>query len=233
MTDRAVQSVAAAALDLVTDGMKIGLGTGHAAAAFVALLADRVRGGLRVVGVPTSEATAAEARRPGDPTRRIGRRRGARAHNGRRGRGRLESRPSERVRWCIGAGADRRGGIATAGDPRRTRQARRPARDARSDSDRGRTVRLQGCRAPGPLARCRGRRPTRRRPTDRFRQRQPDDRLRSRPTARRRRRRTRARGRAPGDPGVIDTGLFLGTAERVLVGYPDGRVVVLQTEGRP
>src|SRR5262249_28060486 len=28
-------------------------------------------------------------------------------------------------------------------------------------------------------------------------------------------------------PGVVDTGLFLGTAERVLVGYPDGRVDVL------
>ncbi len=27
--------------------------------------------------------------------------------------------------------------------------------------------------------------------------------------------------------GVVDTGLFLGTAERVLVGYPDGRVEVL------
>src|SRR5258706_2819693 len=67
MTDRAVQSVASAALDLVTDRMKIGLGTGHAAAAFVALLADRVRSGLRVVGVPTSEATAAEARRLGIP----------------------------------------------------------------------------------------------------------------------------------------------------------------------
>ena len=28
-------------------------------------------------------------------------------------------------------------------------------------------------------------------------------------------------------PGVVDTGLFLGTANRVLVGYPDGRVSVL------
>jgi len=33
-------------------------------------------------------------------------------------------------------------------------------------------------------------------------------------------------------PGVVDTGLFLGTAERVLVGYPDGRVDVLRPEGR-
>ena len=27
--------------------------------------------------------------------------------------------------------------------------------------------------------------------------------------------------------GVVDTGLFLGTAERVIVGYPDGRVDTL------
>src|ERR1700758_4079925 len=67
MTDPAVENVAAAALDLVADGMHIGLGTGHAALAFVSQLADRVRGGLRVVGVPTSEATAAEARRLGIP----------------------------------------------------------------------------------------------------------------------------------------------------------------------
>jgi ribose 5-phosphate isomerase A len=31
-------------------------------------------------------------------------------------------------------------------------------------------------------------------------------------------------------PGVVDTGLFLGTAERVLVGHPDGRVDDLRSE---
>jgi ribose 5-phosphate isomerase A len=31
-------------------------------------------------------------------------------------------------------------------------------------------------------------------------------------------------------PGVVDTGLFLGTADRVVVGYPDGRVDVLRAE---
>lgn len=31
--------------------------------------------------------------------------------------------------------------------------------------------------------------------------------------------------------GVVDTGLFLGTAERVFVGYPDGRVVALDRKG--
>ena len=33
-------------------------------------------------------------------------------------------------------------------------------------------------------------------------------------------------------PGVVDTGLFLGTAHRVIVGHPDGRVDVLQRAGR-
>jgi ribose 5-phosphate isomerase A len=65
MTDRAVESVAAAALELVADGMRVGLGNGHAAAAFISLLANRVRDGLRVVGVPTSEATAVQARTGG------------------------------------------------------------------------------------------------------------------------------------------------------------------------
>jgi len=67
MTDPAVAAVAASALELVRDGMRVGLGTGHAALAFLDRLADRVRSGLRVVGVPTSEATAAEAQRLGIP----------------------------------------------------------------------------------------------------------------------------------------------------------------------
>ena len=47
--------------------MRVGLGTGSTAAHFVALLGERVRGGLRVVGVPTSEATRAQAEREGVP----------------------------------------------------------------------------------------------------------------------------------------------------------------------
>ena len=52
---------------LVRDGMRLGLGTGSTAAHFVALLGERVRGGLKVVGVPTSEATRAQAEREGVP----------------------------------------------------------------------------------------------------------------------------------------------------------------------
>ena len=51
------------ALALVVPGMKLGLGTGSTAAMFVELLAVRVSQGLDVQCVPTSEATAAQARR--------------------------------------------------------------------------------------------------------------------------------------------------------------------------
>ncbi len=50
------------ALEFVEDGQVLGLGTGRAAASFVRALGQRVREGLRVQGVPTSEATAELAR---------------------------------------------------------------------------------------------------------------------------------------------------------------------------
>ncbi|MCJ2015500.1 ribose-5-phosphate isomerase RpiA [Methylobacterium sp. J-076] len=55
------RAAAARALDLVEPGMRLGLGTGSTAAAFVDLLGARVRDGLDVVGVPTSEATHRQA----------------------------------------------------------------------------------------------------------------------------------------------------------------------------
>lgn len=45
----------------VEDGMKLGLGTGSTAAHFVAALGRRVKEGLDVVAIPTSEATRAQA----------------------------------------------------------------------------------------------------------------------------------------------------------------------------
>ena len=60
-------SAARAALDLVEDGMRLGLGTGSTAARFVEALAGRVASGLNVVCVPTSEATRAQAERLGIP----------------------------------------------------------------------------------------------------------------------------------------------------------------------
>ncbi len=56
------------AVELLSDGVRVGLGSGRAASHFVEALGERVRAGrLRVVGLPTSEATAALARQQGIP----------------------------------------------------------------------------------------------------------------------------------------------------------------------
>jgi ribose 5-phosphate isomerase A len=56
------------ALELVRDGSRIGLGSGHAAQAFVKALAERIRNRrLRVHGVPTSEETASLCRQEDIP----------------------------------------------------------------------------------------------------------------------------------------------------------------------
>lgn len=59
------RQAAAEALKLVEPGMKLGLGSGSTAAIFVELLGEKVRAGLDVVGVPTSEATAKLAAKAG------------------------------------------------------------------------------------------------------------------------------------------------------------------------
>ncbi|HBF28085.1 ribose-5-phosphate isomerase RpiA [Rhizobium sp.] len=46
------------ALSYVEDGMRLGIGTGSTAEEFVRLLAEKVAGGFKVQGVPTSERTA-------------------------------------------------------------------------------------------------------------------------------------------------------------------------------
>jgi ribose 5-phosphate isomerase A len=61
--DAQKRAAAARALDFVRPGMRIGLGTGSTARHFVELLAERVRAGLPVIGVPTSEATRSDAER--------------------------------------------------------------------------------------------------------------------------------------------------------------------------
>ena len=55
------------ALTHVEDGMRLGIGTGSTAEEFVRLLAERVAAGLNVIGVPTSERTAALCRELGVP----------------------------------------------------------------------------------------------------------------------------------------------------------------------
>jgi ribose 5-phosphate isomerase A len=67
LSDDLKRAAAERAVALVEDGMRLGLGTGSTAAHFVTLLGQRVRGGLTVVGVPTSESTRAQAEREGVP----------------------------------------------------------------------------------------------------------------------------------------------------------------------
>ena len=55
------------ALELIQDGMTLGLGTGRAATAFVNALGQRIQQGLRIRGVPTSERSAALAVQLGIP----------------------------------------------------------------------------------------------------------------------------------------------------------------------
>jgi ribose 5-phosphate isomerase A len=67
MSDLAKKGAALKALDLVQDGMILGLGTGSTAAHFVRGLGEKVRAGLRVTAAPTSEATRALALECGVP----------------------------------------------------------------------------------------------------------------------------------------------------------------------
>ena len=65
--DQQKRAAAARALEFVEPGMRLGLGTGSTARHFVELLAQRVREGLRIVAVPTSEETQRDAQRLGVP----------------------------------------------------------------------------------------------------------------------------------------------------------------------
>src|SRR6201991_2093160 len=60
-TDTYKRDAAAGALDYVRPGMRLGLGTGSPARPFVEMLGERVRAGLDVIAVPTSEATRQQA----------------------------------------------------------------------------------------------------------------------------------------------------------------------------
>jgi ribose 5-phosphate isomerase A len=67
MTDQNAlkRAAAAKALEYVQDGMKLGLGSGTTAEIFMEMLAPKVRAGAKLLCVPTSERTAAHARKLG------------------------------------------------------------------------------------------------------------------------------------------------------------------------
>jgi ribose 5-phosphate isomerase A len=64
-SDAQKRAAAARAVEFVHPGMRLGLGTGSTAKFFVEMVGERVRSGLDIVAVPTSEATLADAKRCG------------------------------------------------------------------------------------------------------------------------------------------------------------------------
>ncbi len=65
--DESKRQAAERSMRYVHDGMRVGLGTGTTSRHVVQLLGERVRAGLQIVGVPTSNEAAALAREVGIP----------------------------------------------------------------------------------------------------------------------------------------------------------------------
>jgi ribose 5-phosphate isomerase A len=66
------QIAAETAAELVQSGMIVGLGSGSTAALAVTAIGRRVTNGLRIIGIPTSEQTASQARQLGIPVSTLG-----------------------------------------------------------------------------------------------------------------------------------------------------------------
>ena len=232
--ERALQAVAACALDLIGDGARVGLGSGRAAAAFIAQLGERVRQGLRVAGVPTSEASARQARDLGIPLIDLGEDVELEltvdgADEVAPNLDLVKGRGGALVRERIVASASRRQVILVGHE-----------KLVRALGERGRVPLEVIPLARGPATRrlgALGLRPAVRADRDGARPLLTEngnltldcalaEPLRDARAAR------ELEAALLAIPGVVDTGLFLGTAERVLVGYPDGRVDVLRPEGR-
>lgn len=58
---------AQAAFEFVKDGMRLGIGTGSTAEEFIRILAENVKGGLKIIGIPTSERSYALCKELGVP----------------------------------------------------------------------------------------------------------------------------------------------------------------------
>jgi len=227
--DRAVEAVAARALDLIEDGARVGLGSGRAAAAFIALLGERVRAGLRVAGVPTSEATERQARDLGIPVMALD----ESVELDLTIDGADEVAPNldlvkgfggALVRERIVAAASRRQ-VIMVGHEKLVRALGEHGRIPIELIPFARGPAVRRLRSLGLEPRLRtgpdGARPVITENGNLLLDCAPREVLRDGPAARALEAVLRA------IPGVVDTGLFLGTAERVLVGYPDGRVDVL------
>lgn len=221
--DAAVAAAAREALALVADGARVGLGTGRAASAFIDALGARVREGLRVTGVPTSRASAARARAAGIPLAELGGPAldltvdGAdevapnldmiKGWGGALVRERIVANAS--ARQVILVGVEKL--VATLGE-----RGRIPVEVVPGAV--GDVMRAAGARGLVPTLRAEGGAEYVTDNGNRIVDVAPRERLRDAAAARALERALLA------IPGVVDTGLFLGTAERVLVGHADGSV---------
>ena len=61
------QNAARTAVDQIEDGMLVGLGTGSTAAFAISYLGEKVRSGLTISAIPTSEASKKQAQSEGIP----------------------------------------------------------------------------------------------------------------------------------------------------------------------
>ena len=231
--DPAMRAVAARALDLIGGGALVGLGSGRTASVFVRMLGARVRDGLSVTGVPASAETAALAREAGIPLVPLSEIEllditvdGAdevapnldlmKGHGGALVRERIIASASRRQIILVGADKlVRRLGERfavpvevmpfAAGPVTRAIRAAGLRPGVRMDASGGRELVNENGNLTLDCA-------------------LPAP-LADAHAAR------ALEASLLAMPGVVDTGLFLGTAERVLVGHPDGRVDTLLRDG--
>ena len=231
--DPAMRAVAARALDLIGGGALVGLGSGRTASVFVRMLGARVRDGLSVTGVPASAETAALAREAGIPLVPLseiellditvdGADEVAPHLDLMKGHG------GALVRERIIASASRRQVILVGADKLVRRLGERFAVPVEvmpfAAGPVTRAIRAAGLR-PGVRMDAAGSRGLVNENGNLTLDCALPAPLADAHAAR------ALEASLLAMPGVVDTGLFLGTAERVLVGYPDGRVDTLLRDG--
>ena len=146
--------------------MVVGLGTGSTAYFVVEGLGARVAAGLKIVGIPTSERTATQARGLAHPARELCRAPAPRPDDRRRRRGGARhAQPDQGARRRAVAREDRRRGQPAARHRRRSGEAGRPPRRPHAGAGRGDAIRLAVDARPrspssAPSRRCATRRRT-------------------------------------------------------------------------